>query len=411
MARPLRSRGATSGRDERRSASVATVRTLLLGSTLALTLLPSNIPAAAIPLLATEWGASNAALGWVVGAHLLGYSIAGLIVLPLTDRFGPRPIVVTGSLVAGLASLALPIFAHDVTTAVLTRLAAGVGLAGVYMPGVRIIASTVDPRARGAAVGLFVASFYAGSSLSFLYAGLVIGPAAGWREAALTSAALACLAPVLALPASRGVAPARARGVLDVSVVRDGPLFRTIAAYSGHAWELFAMRGWLAAFLAAALVAQGASAVGATAEAGRWSALILGAGIPAVFVGAWVSDRLGRARTAVTVGLASGAVGLLYGGLGGVAWPLLIAIGFGYSALIAADSAVYSTRVTELAPAARVGSAQAIQAFSGFAMGAVAPVVAGLALDAGLGYGGAFAVAGAASLIGCAPLVLDLRSS
>ena len=373
--------------------------------------MPSNVPAAAIPLLSTEWGASNAALGWVVGAHLFGYSLAVLVVLPLTDRFGPRPIVVTGALVAALASLALPLIARDATVAAITRLVAGAGLAGVYMPGVRIIAATVDPRARGAAVGAFVASFYLGSSLSFLFAGLVIGPLAGWREAATFAALLAFLAPVLALPGSRGVAPAGARGVLDVSVVRDGPLLRTIGAYSGHAWELFAMRAWLAAFLAAALVAQGASTVMATAEAGRWSALILGAGIPAVFLGAWVSDRLGRARTAIVVGIASGAVGLVYGALGGIAWPLLIAIGFGYSALIAADSAVYSTRVTELAPPARVGSAQAIQAFSGFAMGAVGPVVAGLALDAGFGYMGAFAVAGAASILGCLPLVADLKKA
>jgi MFS family permease len=394
---------------ERRSASVASVRTFLLGATLALTLLPSNIPAAAIPLLSSEWSASNAALGWVVGAHLLGYSIAVLVVLPLTDRFGPRPIVVIGALVAALASLALPLLASDVTVAVITRLAAGAGLAGVYMPGVRIIASTVDARARGAAVGAFVAAFYLGSSLSFLYAGVVIGPAAGWREAAFTSALLAFVAPLLAVFASGGVPAAGARGVLDVSVVRDGPLFRTIAAYSGHAWELFAMRGWLAAFLAAALMAQGASSVAATAEAGRWAALILGAGIPAVFLGAWASDRLGRARTAIALGVASGAIGLVYGALGAIPWPLLIAVGFAYSALIGADSAVYSTRVTELAPPGRVGSAQAIQAFSGFAMGAVGPVVAGFALDAGLGYVGAFAVAGAASIVGCVPLLADLR--
>lgn len=332
-----------------------------------------------------------------------------LLILPLTDRFGPRPIVVTGALVSAIASLALPLLARDPAVAVATRLVAGAGLAGVYMPGVRIIASTVDPRARGAAVGAFVASFYGGSALSFLYAGIVMGPQAGWREAATTSALIALLAPVLAFPGSRGVAAAGARGVLDVGVIRDAPLFRAIAAYSGHAWELFAVRAWLAAFLASALVAQGASSVMATAEAGRWSALILGAGIPAVFLGAWVSDRLGRARTAIVAGIASGAIGLAFGALGAVAWPLLIAVGFGYSALIAADSAVYSTRVTELAPQAKVGSAQAIQAFSGFAMGAVAPVVAGLALDAGFGFVGAFAVAGIASLIGCIPLVLDLR--
>jgi MFS family permease len=332
-----------------------------------------------------------------------------LAVLPLTDRYGPRVIVLTGAVVAAAASLALPLLAHDVTVAVLTRLLAGAGLAGVYMPGVRIIASTVDPRVRGAAVGAFVAAFYTGSSLSFLYSGVVIGPDAGWRDAAFTSALIACAAPILALPATRGVTAARARGVLDPSVVTDPPLMRTIAAYSGHAWELFAMRGWLGAFLAAALVTQGASQLDATAEAGRWSALILAAGIPAVFVGAWVSDRLGRARTALAAGLASGGIGLVFGGLGGIGWPLLIAIGFIYSALIAADSAVYSTRVTELAPPTRVGSAQAIQAFSGFAMGAAGPVVAGLALDAGLGFVGAFAVAGAASILGCVPLIADLR--
>ncbi|HET8567614.1 MAG TPA: MFS transporter [Candidatus Limnocylindria bacterium] len=397
------------GRPSGRTDTVPLVRTILLGATLALTLLPSNVPAAAIPLLAAEWDASNAALGWVVGAHLFGYSLAVLVVLPLTDRFGPRPIVVIGATLAGVASLALPLVGRDVTAAVLTRLAAGAGLAGVYMPGVRIIAATVEARRRGAAVGAFVAAFYLGSSLSFLYAGLVIGPNAGWRDAATSSALLALLAPVLALPASRGVAAARGRAVLDPAVLRDAPLVRTIVAYSGHAWELFAVRGWLAAFLAAALVAQGASSVGATAEAGRWSALILGAGIPAVFLGAWISDRLGRTRTAIAFGLASGAVGLVYGALSGIAWPLLIAIGFAWSALIAADSAVYSTRVTELAPPARVGSAQAIQAFSGFAMGAVGPVVAGIALDAGLGFVGAFAVASVASLIGCLPLVADLR--
>ncbi|MBI2773893.1 MAG: MFS transporter, partial [Chloroflexi bacterium] len=272
------------------------MRIFLLGATLALVLLPSNVPAAAIPLLAVEWGSSNTALGWVVGAHLFGYSLAVLAILPLTDRFGPRPIVLGGALVAGLASLALPILAHDPAVAVATRLVAGAGLAGVYMPGVRIIAATVDARRRGAAVGAFVAAFYLGSSASFLFAGTVLGTGAGWRDAAVWSAVIALAAPVLAWPAARGVAPARARGVLDISVVRDAPLVRTIGAYSGHAWELFAVRGWLSAFLAAVLISRGVASAEATGEAGRWSALILAAGIPAVFAGAWLSDRFGRVR-------------------------------------------------------------------------------------------------------------------
>lgn len=372
-------------------------------------LLPSNVPAAAIPLLSAEWGATNAELGWVVGAHLFGYSIAVLVLLPLTDRFGPAPLLVGGAALSAVASLALPLLAHDVAGAVLTRLAAGAGLAGVYMPGVRIIAATTPETRRGAAVGLFVAAFYLGSALSFFYAGVFL--ADGWRNAAMSSALIAAIAALIAIPASRGVRAVGSRGVLDPTVLRSSPLVRTIAAYSGHAWELFAARAWLSAFLAAILVAAGAPTEHAAAEAGRWAAVILAAGIPAVFLGAWLSDHAGRVRTALAVGLASGAIGLVFGALGAAPWPLLVGVAFAYSGLIAADSAVYSTRVTELAPAGRIGSAQAIQAFGGFALGAAGPVASGVALDLGLGWVGAFAVAGAASVLACAPLVLDLRGA
>jgi len=373
-------------------------------------LLPSNIPAAAIPLLSVEWDATNAELGWVVGAHLFGYSIAVLFLLPLTDRFGPAPLVLGGAALSAAASLALPLLAHDVTTAVVTRLAAGVGLAGVYMPGVRVIAATTPEGRRGAAVGLFVAAFYLGSAVSFLFAGVLLA-SAGWREAAVSSAAIAAIGVLVAIPALGGLGAGGSRGVLDPTVLRHRALVRTIAAYSGHAWELFASRAWLSPFLAAILIAGGSVAQEATAEAGRWAGLILAAGIPAVFLGAWLSDHAGRVRTALAMGLASGALGLVFGALGAAPWPVVIAVAFMYSGLIAADSAVYSTRVTELAPPARIGSAQAIQAFSGFALGAAGPVAVGFALDIGLGWIGAFAVAGAASLVACAPLVLDLRES
>ena len=51
-------------------------RSLALSATLALVLLPSQLPAAALPLLRTEWNASSAALGWVVSAYMLGYAAA-----------------------------------------------------------------------------------------------------------------------------------------------------------------------------------------------------------------------------------------------------------------------------------------------------------------------------------------------
>jgi MFS family permease len=381
---------------------------VLLGLTLALVLLPSNIPAAAVPLLRGEWSASSVALGWVVGAYLAGYSFAVLVVLPLTDRVPSRRIIVAGAIVSAVASVALPLVAHDPWTAVVLRVIAGAGLAGVYMPGVRVVAATSAPQRRGLNVGLFVASFYLGSAASFLYAGSLIGETTGWRETMLSSAAISALAIPLALAGAPSIPAAGGRALIDPSVLRVRPLMRTIAAYSGHAWELFAARAWMTAFLASVLVAQGASTADATGEAGRWSAIILAAGIPAVFIGGWISDHLGRAGTALVAALLSGVLAFAFGALGAAPWPLLLAVGFVYSGMVAADSAVYSTTVTELAPAGKLGSAQAIQAFIGFGAGSIGPPAAGLALDLGLGWVAVFGVAGAASIICALPLVLDL---
>src|SRR3954471_22408284 len=143
-------------------------RSLALSAPLALVLLPSQLQAAALPLLRAEWSASSGELGWVVSAYLLGYAAAVLVVLPLTDRVPPSRVIVIGALVTAIANLAFAFLAHDVATASLIRVIAGFGLAGVYMPGVRLVAQSSDPARRGSAVGLYVAAFYLGGSLSFL---------------------------------------------------------------------------------------------------------------------------------------------------------------------------------------------------------------------------------------------------
>ncbi|HYX26614.1 MAG TPA: hypothetical protein VFC23_20845, partial [Thermoanaerobaculia bacterium] len=79
-------------------------------------------------------------------------------------------------------------------------------------------------------------------------------------------------------------------------------------------------------------------------------------------------------------------------------WALLVAAGCVYGVLVSADSAIYSTAVTELAPRDRIGSAQAVQAFLGFGATAAAPLAAGWLIDLGVGWGGVFALAGVVGL-------------
>lgn len=177
------------------------------------------------------------------------------------------------------------------------RFVAGFGLAGIYMPGVRLVSAFVEPERRGFAIGFYVAAFYRGSAASLSATGLLLGEL-GWRGAALALGLVSVATLPLALWGTRGdESGAGGSARLDPAVLRDGPVVRNVLAYTGHAWELYVMKGWLPAFLAATLVARGFDQMSASAAGSQWAALVAGVGAVGVFLGGWLSDSLGRART------------------------------------------------------------------------------------------------------------------
>lgn len=142
------------------------------------------------------------------------------------------------------------------------------------------------------------------------------------------------------------------------------------------------------------LAAQGLDDTAASAAGSQCAALMSGIGALGVFLGGWVSDALGRARAALLVALSSGMLSLGFGFMGAGPWALLVVVGCFYGLLVSADSAIYSTAITELAEPEKLGSAQAFQAFLGFGATILAPVTAGLVLDLDLGWGVVFVMAG-----------------
>ncbi len=376
----------------------ASQRAYLLGPVLALALLPSNLVAAAVPLLMAEWGAGAAAVGWVFSAYQVGYLIGVVFLLPLTDRVRTGLVVTGCAVITSAAFLAFPLLARDVWSAAALRVLAGLGLAGIYMPGVRVVAGAVPAHRRGFAVGAYVSSFYLGAAVSLWLTGALL-PHLGWRGAGLGMGSLAVLAVPIAWYATRvGGPPPGGRSRLDPAVARVPGVMRVVLGYTGHSWELYVSRGWLAAYLAAVMAAQGLDRTAAAAAGSQWAALMSGLGTLGVWVGGWVSDRLGRARTALGVAVLSGLISLVFGFLGSGPWAVLLAVGLLYGLAVSADSAIYSTAVTELAPPDRLGSAQALQALCGFGATVIAPVAAGAALDLGLGWPGVFILAGAVGL-------------
>src|SRR3954470_16178444 len=154
----------------RGSGATMTWTVWLLTATLALTLLPSNVVPAAVPLLRQEWGTTAAQLGGGFTRYRLAYLAAVLLILPLTDRFRATYVIGGCSAVAALSFLLFPILAHDPWSAALLRFVAGLGLAGVYLPGVRVVSAAAPPDRRGLMVSIYVSAYYFGAALS-LWAG------------------------------------------------------------------------------------------------------------------------------------------------------------------------------------------------------------------------------------------------
>ena len=146
----------------------------LLTATLALTLLPSNVVPTAVPLLRQEWGTTDAELGGVFTAYRLGYLAAVLLILPLTDRFRASYVIGSCSALAALSFLLFPFVAHDSWSAAVLRFVDGLGLAGVYLPGVRVVTAAATPERRGLMVSIYVSAYYFGAALSLWTSGALL---------------------------------------------------------------------------------------------------------------------------------------------------------------------------------------------------------------------------------------------
>jgi MFS family permease len=129
-------------------------------------------------------------------------------------------------------------------------------------------------------------------------------------------------------------------------------------------WELFAMWAWFLLFFRDGHGAGGTSAAFATFA-------VIATGGAGCVLGGLVAERVGRAETAATAMLASGICALTIGLLVDAPTWVVLAVGLVWGVAVIADSALFSTLVTEYADQAYVGTALALQLAAGFALTAV----------------------------------------
>ena len=312
---------------------------------------------AVLPQLREEWALGDTAAAWLTIAVQLGF-VAGAVVsslLNLADVGAARHLIAAGSAGAAAANLGL-LAADGPELALPLRFATGMCLAGVYPPALKLMATWFQ-RGRGAALGVLVGALTLGSAAPHLVNGL---GGADWRGVVVATSALTAAGGALVLLAVREGPFAFPRARFDPRqagrVFRNRGVRLASLGYFGHMWELYAMWAWFLVF--ARTVWDDTAAAFATFA-------VVGAGAAGCVAAGVVADRVGRAETTAACMAVSGAAAVA---IGLVPPWLVLPLGLVWGVAVVADSAQFSTLVTEHADQAYVGTALTLQLAVGFTL-------------------------------------------
>ena len=358
---------------------------------------------ALLPGMMPLWGLSNSEAGWITSIFYAAYLVAVPILVTLTDRIDAKLVYLFGVGCTITGHLLFGLYADGFWPALATRALTGIGWAGTYMTGLKLLADQVDKKLMSRAVTGHAASIGISGALSFSCADLLANHY-GWQAAFLVAALGAAAAwLVVALAVPRRQAPLQPSGD-GLALFDFRPVFRNRSAmayalaYCIHTLEMSALRGWAVAFLA--FVAAG----GATQFSPAFVVTALGLiGTVASVIGNEAAIRLGRRRLICFAMLASIVVGGSIGFLGTLSYPVAVALLLLYGFIVWLDSSSLTAGAAGTAEPARRGATLAVHSMLGYTGGFVGPLMIGLVLDLA---GGMSRVAWGAAFLAVAVLML-----
>ena len=317
---------------------------------------------AVVPALRWEWNLSDSNASWLtIASSALSAALLSAF-LNLPDVISTRYLVAVCALAGATTNAIFAYFAQGAGLGVTMRFLSGVFLAGVYPPGMKIMASWFRS-SRGTALGVLVGALTLGKASPYLINGL---GSQNWRHNILLSSLLAGVGALIVLlfvsegPFTLPVAGFDWKQVVKVFSNRGVRLANF--GYFGHMWELYAMWAWAPVMIRASLTMQGSP--GQLAEV--TSFLVIGCGAIGCVVAGLIADRVGRTLVTSWAMAISGSCCLLIGFLFEANPTLLLLVAAIWGATVVADSAQFSTCVTELGNPQYIGTALTIQTCIGF---------------------------------------------
>ena len=338
---------------------------------------------ALLPGMMPRWGLTNSEAGWITAAFYGAYLLAVPILVTLTDRIDARRVYLFGVGCTIVAHLLFGWVAEGFWSALLLRALAGIGWAGTYMTGLKLLADQVDKILMSRATAGHAASIGVSGAASFACADLLAG-AFGWPSAFLIAAASATLAWLMvALLVPRQAAPPP-RATDGHALFDFRPVFRNrsamayAAAYCIHTLEMNALRGWGVAFLAYVAVSTGAEARFSPTYVLTALGLI---GTVASVLGNEAAIRWGRVKLITVALLASIAIGGSIGFLGTLSYAAAVVLLLIYGFVVWLDSASLTAGAAGSAEPSRRGATLAVHSMLGYSGGFVGPLMIGYTLD------------------------------